>query len=379
MSYDEDRPFAADGDLVVALAKDNPKTLVGMGRPDGKTRWKVTLPTDLEDGPYLSSELVIVATHDYQVLALGRQDGKERFHLKLDALKDFYGKEWRKMRIQIGIPEGDQVLVATYGKGADGEPTGKILCLDLKVGTKRWEQILTRGTDHPPLLLGDRIIAAGGPWLQTFSLDGKPHLKVKFDLDGLPKWKVESEVRSFQLGTELDGRYFFIEEGLVRAIDLNTGRVLWTAKGTSGLTGDGNRVFVIEQGAFTRKLVALDATTGERVWDWGGAVDETPWIHRSHILIRKGTNLVALNVSDGKEVWRTVLPELPEQQPLLIGEDLLAWYRTGSQSTLLALDPATGKTRWTHLVDTKPGFGMFYADAQGILFPGGKSTLVCLR
>ncbi|MCP3979235.1 MAG: PQQ-binding-like beta-propeller repeat protein [bacterium] len=95
-------------------------------------------------------------------------------------------------------------------------------------------------------------------------------------------------------------------------------------------TVDGDRVFVL---GTEGDLCALDAKSGKVVWkrnlaaDFGGKLmkargtyewkfSESPLVDGDRVIVTPGSNeavLVALNRSDGKELWRTKLPELGER------------------------------------------------------------------
>ena len=365
--YNPFKLIAADRDLVVVV--HGKWGLAGIARADGQERWEITVPTDswITDGPVLTEDLVLIALGDYRLLAYSRKDGAERFRVDLGKLGGFLSTRLDRDPVHIGFPEKGQVTVATYGKGAGGDPAGMLISLDLKTGAKRWEEPLVSGAEHPGILLGDQVIAGGGPWLQAFTPEGQN------------LWRVKFESRDFRMGTESKGRYFFVDGDDLRAIDMKDGHQLWTAKGKAGPVVEGDRVLVGVTKTFGYKLVALDAATGTPLWEESNGTHEPVWVHGGLAFITKGDTLRGLNVSDGKEAWKVKLPVRADRSAILVGEDLVAWYPQGKQTILVALDPATGKTRWSHTIAFKPGDGMFWADGDGILFPGLDGNLVCLK
>lgn len=109
----------------------------------------------------------------------------------------------------------------------------------------------------------------------------------------------------------------------------------------------------------------LDADTGERLWhvafpasgrlDYGQSPRATPVVHGGKVyLLGAFGGLRCLNVADGSTVWERDLPrefqaELPTwgmcSTPLVV-DDLLIVNPGGPEASLVALDRATGQTRW---------------------------------
>jgi outer membrane protein assembly factor BamB len=136
--------------------------------------------------------------------------------------------------------------------------------------------------------------------------------------------------------------------------------VSWTADGpptTSALLTDGRTVVAGGQGG----VVALDATTGRRLWEYTappGGVGFDP--SRVRLAIADGTvyaatngAAIALDAATGTQRWRLV-SDLTEGYRSLAGIDVMAgpgvaYFAHGPD--LFSIDPATGDTRWKHVVD----------------------------
>ncbi len=136
---------------------------------------------------------------------------------------------------------------------------------------------------------------------------------------------------------------------------------------------------------------ALDAQTGERLWDvsLAGEADYTPALAGDRLVVAADQQLLALSLTDGEELWSTSLPrpvqgavtaspnadlvtlpvgearlmafavedgedrwtdETVSPRPAAVGEDgaYLTGYRPdGDGGVLRALDPADGTRRWS--------------------------------
>lgn len=370
VAYNPEQGLAADGDLVVTFRPKSRYRVEAWERTTGKARWEAKIDGDVEDGPYLTPDLVLVATRNYTVVALDRKTGKARYTANLDPTHHFSRSNNQWQWVFLGFPEPERLLVATYGRGAEyAEVGGSLTALDPRTGARQWEHALDMGAVHPPLRLEDgRIVIAGQGWLHLFDAEGKPLWKRDLGEDGL------------QMGCEADGRYTFMTSKKLRAVTLADGKPLWEARaGLGPFLGPGRAIVVGSAPfSFNARMTAVDAATGAAAWSYDDFSIGRPAVADDLLVVWRGDALVALNTGNGTEAWKVALPAKPDQPPLLIAGRLLVWYQKGKQSSILSLDPATGRTLWDHTVESKPGPGMFLADAAGILFPGA-DKLVCLR
>ena len=150
-----------------------------------------------------------------------------------------------------------------------------------------------------------------------------------------------------------------------------TVRIIWKkAAMTGGLAGisvSGGRLILAERDFGDEHDVyrCLNADNGEPLWraefpargklDYGPSPRATPVIHqdRAYLLGAFG-DLRCVNVADGKLVWKRNLPrefhaELPTwgmcSTPLVV-DDLLIVNPGAAKASIVALDCATGRTRW---------------------------------
>ncbi len=135
----------------------------------------------------------------------------------------------------------------------------------------------------------------------------------------------------------------------------------------AGLSVSGKRLILAERDFGEEHDVyrCLDTRSGELLWrveyrapghlDYGQSPRATPVIHQDKVyLLGAFGELRCVNLKDGKLVWKRNLPaefgaELPtwgmSATPLII-DDMLIVNPGGASASLVALDRATGKTRW---------------------------------
>jgi alcohol dehydrogenase (cytochrome c) len=102
--------------------------------------------------------------------------------------------------------------------------------------------------------------------------------------------------------------------GRVEAVDLATGKVLWTRRGrppqsSSVLATAGGLVF---EGARDREFRALDSATGKSLWSWplNAPPSSTPITYTAH-----GQQYVAVVAGGGNPhdlTWREMTPEIQD-------------------------------------------------------------------
>lgn len=110
---------------------------------------------------------------------------------------------------------------------------------------------------------------------------------------------------------------------------------------------DGGQVIALGQGG---RMVALELTTGQRMWELNIAGISTPWVAGDWVfVVTDDAKLLALHRSNGRLRWINQLPafERPRAKrgpihykgPVLAGDRLIL---TGSNGTVINIDPLTG-------------------------------------
>jgi len=122
---------------------------------------------------------------------------------------------------------------------------------------------------------------------------------------------------------------------------------------------DSGQVFAVGQGG---RMVALDINSGQRIWELNIAGIATPWVAADWVfVVTDDAKLVCIYRQNGHIRWISQLPEFEHAKskkgqidysgPVLAGNRLFV---TGSNGTLIQLDPATGN----YLTQTRLGAGV---------------------
>jgi outer membrane protein assembly factor BamB len=108
---------------------------------------------------------------------------------------------------------------------------------------------------------------------------------------------------------------------------------------------------VIYATSLSNRISAIDARTGESLWQAAIGSATTPWVSGNRIfMIETQNTLVSLNKETGDVIWQTPMPQFedPEdrddpvswQGPILAGDRLLAF---GSHGVVREYNPTNGE------------------------------------
>ncbi len=160
-----------------------------------------------------------------------------------------------------------------------------------------------------------------------------------------------------------DKRVFFgCDDGVFRALDQQTGAVVWefsTGRHPAGkgiLSSPALHDGVVYFGAYDGGVYALDAQTGREIWsyedaDWiGSSPDTAPdlgllFIGLEFGLWRKRGGIAALDLKTGAARWTAYHADLTHGSPLYIPEESLVVIGS-NDGILYAYDARTGDARW---------------------------------
>ena len=126
--------------------------------------------------------------------------------------------------------------------------------------------------------------------------------------------------------------------------------------------------------SFSGKMVAIDQSTGARVWQRDIAGSQMPWISNNLIFVLSSSNeLMAISLVDGRIFWIEELPKYEDEEdkedpirwsgPIMANSQLLL---AGSNGELLEIDTASGKVLKT--IRTKKNVQISPVIANGMLF-----------
>lgn len=225
----------------------------GIKLETGERLWDVETKTDISAGPGVGSGLVLVGTRNADVLALSMLDGKELWRTSVSS------EVLSVPKVSAGI-----VIVRTVD--------GRTRALDASSGKRLWiydrsQPVLTlRGNSSPAvtqdiglvgfdsgklaalLLQNGRLI-----WESTIAVPrGRSELERMVDIDGDPV------VRNGVV-------YIVSYQGNVAALELNSGRLLWTRKMSSyaGLDVTDKQIYITDDES---DVWALDRNSGASLW-----------------------------------------------------------------------------------------------------------------
>jgi len=309
---------------------------------DGSSRYrKLVTPPVVGDG------LVYAMDTDARVIALSLQTGKPRWTRTIAVAK-------RKDNVAFGGGLGlsDGRLLVTTGYGV-------ALALDPKTGAELWRRdvgIPLRGSPG-----GDN----GRMFVMTmdnqlFALDAK---------DGTELWDNVAGAQAAGLlgqgapAIAADTLIVGFSTGELSAVRAQNGQVAWqdslerTGRLTAleGLTDidappviDRGRVYAIGHGG---RMVALELSTGERVWERNIAGLYAPWVAGDYIyVVTTDSELICLTRREGRVRWVTQLQKFEKvekrkglvrwQGPVLASDRLIL---TSSNGYVLTVSPYTGK------------------------------------
>ncbi len=237
----------------VLYANDYKGTVVALQVESGKALWEVDLGETLTSGPGYGEGKVVMGTADGEVVALSAESGEELWRAQLSS--------------EILAPPavgGGMVVVHTVD--------GKLFGLAAEDGAQRWiydrtvPTLTLRGTSAP-VILSDIVVdgfASGKVallalqdgrvlWEKSIAIPrGRSELERMVDIDGSP----------LILGSVL---YVVSYQGRVAAIDLQTGRVLWSRPMSSatGLVADDKALYLTDD---RDRVWALDRASGAPLW-----------------------------------------------------------------------------------------------------------------
>ncbi len=201
---------------------------------------------------------------------------------------------------------------------------GTLAALDAATGGTLWRQDLDAAATGAPTVVGDTVYAVSRD-SRGWAIDAG-NGRVRWQVTGLPS---PAGVDGGAAPAVTDRLALFpMNSGEVVAASRADGTRLWTAPIVGSRLGQaygafddvtGDPVFadgVIYVGNPTGRMVALDATTGERLWTAREGAMSPPWVAGGSVFIVTDQNeLVRLDAQTGERVWGTELPLFTRERP----------------------------------------------------------------
>ena len=158
------------------------------------------------------------------------------------------------------------------------------------------------------------------------------------------------------------------ETGLLKQWPADGPKKLWSftnaGQGYSGFSVVGGKLFTLGTRDGGEVVICLDAAKGTELWvaklgpildnKWGDGPRGTPTVDGDRVYALGGDGtLVALQLKDGKELWRTTMADLGGKRPgwgytesVLVDGPQVVCTPGGGKGAVAALDKLTGKVLW---------------------------------
>ncbi len=249
-SYNKIRPYITDQRVYLCDAEGR---VEAWKREDGKRLWSINLKENISGGVNGGEGIIAIGTENGEVIALGAEDGVERWRAKVPS-------------------EVMSLSEAKYGVIAVRTNDSKVHALELNSGNVSWSAgrgappLTLRGASQPKVVGDVVLVGFDDGKLMAISLrDGEPLWEVSVST---PKGRSELERMS-----DVDGEFAYLDgivfaasfNGRVVAIDLDTGKTLWSKDLSSyaGLGVDRERVYVTDS---DDSVWGLDISSGATLW-----------------------------------------------------------------------------------------------------------------
>lgn len=240
---------------------------------------------------------------------------------------------------------------------------GFLFAIDAETGTENWSSLFPEGATGPPTVAGGRNLVVVGA--RDGTLRG-------FDADGDQRWKIGFDSPPNTPTVVGDTAYLTTANGTVRAVKLGSGDACWThsqmrprdhlgfgrhyyseakpavADGVvyaATATSDDPEGRNIRRG----RLLAIDAETGERRWQYWFDADEpprTPAVRDGVVYVAGGDALHAVDAASGERRWSFATGYRTSSAPAIA--DGTVYF---ASKNVYALDADDGSERWRHVND----------------------------
>lgn len=314
--------------------------------------------------PTVVGDCVIVGSCAGALYALDRTKGSPlwRYDTKADgAAAQFHGEP---------LLIGDRLVVPT-----DADPKGYLYSFDVASGDPQWKIALDRGVATTPLRIGDRIVAVSTKG-DVVAVDAKSG---KVVWQQAPAGPLEST--PYIPSPAYAAKRIFVPDNTKRlfALDASTGATVWHqtlgARPSTALVVAGDSIVVGTADGYLNWIASGSGEVKKRVRLQEGHPYGTPILAPPLLFVltggAKGT-LLALDPDSGAIRWKQETPkEWTTYRPLVTGSQIIVG---DEDKNLYAFDRTTGAMRWCRPVGQVPrGLGMA---GDGILYVGSLSGVV---
>lgn len=316
------------------------------------TNLKRAWSADIGDGatdrlPLIAQPIVI----DGRIFTLDTESHLSAFDIKK-------GKQLWRTDIAA---EGEDDPVISGGMAANGgyiyatSGFNEVLALNPADGKIIWRQTIPAASRAAPTVLNGRVF--------IITLDGR--LMALSAADGHELWEYTginddaALVGAASPAANNDIVVGAFSSGEITALRPENGSIAWSdnlsnVRGLGGLSAitDIRALPVIDKGvviaiSFSGRLVAIDETSGTRIWQREISGSQTPWMAGNHIFLLSSDNqLIALGRESGSIRWVTNLPRFDDDDPVIFHGPVLAGGRlilAGTDGRVVEVAPENGK------------------------------------
>ncbi|MDH5326216.1 MAG: outer membrane protein assembly factor BamB [Gammaproteobacteria bacterium] len=331
---------------------------------NGKIKWQVRLSGDrIIAGPGLGQQTLVLVQDDSTVVALDIASGREKWRHKADTeiviqpviaqdkvllqsiagylialnLHDGHRIWTEKQTVPALSLRGGATPLVLDGKIVAGFDNGKLIAYDLSRGKSLWELALAvphGRTDTERMVDVDARMYASGNTIYAVSYQGR--VAAISARDGNVIWSRDMSSYS-GITVHGDKLYLSDSQGIVWALDTNTGATVWRQEnladrdpgtpvvlGKTVVVGDvtGNIHWLSqEDGDFLARLhmqdvylsAFVDWGDGEPIEDWDYAISATPVVAGTRVLVRDNVgSLAAFEIIEPTVKALTETPKAPK-------------------------------------------------------------------
>lgn len=286
--------------------------LYALDRANGHLVWKFAAGGPVHSSPAVARGLVIAATHNGRIFAVDESTGRLRWSMQTGPVlpQNLTPAGAWDLYTSSPVLTGETILI--------GSGDGNVYALDLTSGKERW-RVKTNGRVRATPSVQDGVAVVGSFDGRVYAIDvatGQTRWVYRTEGDSIDLKKAGYDRRAIQSSAAIAGGMVFF-----------------------GSRDDG--------------FYALDFATGERKWR---SSHRTSWVvgspavrdGRAYIGSSDGHFIQAVDVANGRELWRRRLDMNVLSSPVLTGDLLVAGAASTSsgRGELVALDAATGVIRW---------------------------------
>ncbi|MFJ3218162.1 PQQ-binding-like beta-propeller repeat protein [Kitasatospora sp. NPDC086801] len=235
---------------------------------------------------------------------------------------------------------------------------GTVSALDLRTGTPRWSGKVASNKPADDMF-GWPIAAGDG--LVCVTTDS--HVHALDAATGAVRWAApapEAFLSGAMDGPTISGDVFVNYDSRVHSYDAATGAARWSSPlevyGVPAVVGD-----TVYLAALTGGISALDAKSGERRWEQPavGKLTEQPAVHQDVLYTAASgagsSSVSALEAATGRVLWQRDDLGHCGVRPTSVADGTLCLL---GNDRVVAVDAATGRSRWTSSVPAGLGAGM---------------------